>query len=225
MFKKSYRYILLIILYFMCQCGFFILILNHFGINYKELSATYKNIILIIDSLIYVGILLYLFRKEIKFGINDLKKHFKDRAYTAIMCWAIGFLIMGISSIIISYILKEPTSGNEAIIRAEIKKAPIYMIISCCVTAPLFEELLFRKMPSTILKNKYLFIIFSGLIFGLLHVIGTSSSPLEYLYIIPYGAMGSSFAYLLYKTDNLTLPILVHMLHNTILVLRQIIGG
>jgi len=223
--KKYYKYILLIMLYFLCEEHFIIFFMNDLGIKYSTLPFSIKNLLLITEALIYVCLVILLFKKEIKNGIKDLKENFNDRAYLSIKCWAIGFIIMGISSLILSFVLKKSLSGNESIIRENIQKAPVYMIISCCFLAPLFEELIFRKMLSVIIKNKYLFIVLSGFIFGALHVIGTSESMIEYLYIIPYGAMGSSFAYLLSKTDNIALPIAVHMLHNSILILKQIIGG
>ena len=99
------------------------------------------------------------------------------------------------------------------------------MLFSCSIVAPVLEEMTFRRALNGLIKNKWIFIILSGVIFGLLHIIGSYKSPMDLLYIIPYGSMGCAFAYLLSKTDNITLPIIIHMMHNTILVLMQIIRG
>ena len=154
-----------------------------------------------------------------------MKKNFTDRALLSINCWVVGCLIMTISSMLISLVLKQEVSENESLVRESIKLAPLYMLFTCSIVAPIFEEMVFRRSLYGLIKHKWLFILLSGLSFGLLHVIGNYNSALDFLYVIPYGAMGCCFAYLLSKTNNITLPIIIHMLHNTILVSVQIIGG
>lgn len=132
---------------------------------------------------------------------------------------------MTLSSFLISLILKQNVSTNEALVRQSIKIAPLYMLFTCSIVAPIFEEMVFRKSLQGLIKYKWLFILISGLSFGLLHVLGSYTSWIDFLYVIPYGSMGCAFAYLLTKTNNITLPIIIHMLHNTILVTTQIIGG
>ena len=155
---------------------------------------------------------------------KDLKKNFSKRALLSVNCWLLGCIIMTTSSFLISLILKQNVSTNEALVRESIKSAPMYMLFTCSIVAPILEEMVFRKSFYGLIKVKWLFVILSGLLFGLLHVLGSFTSPLDFLYVIPYGAMGSCFAYLLCKTDNITLPIIIHMLHNTVLVMVQIIG-
>ena len=183
-----------------------------------------RMIILVLNDLIYVFIVLYMFRNEIKKGLKEVKKDFPRLATLSLNCWIIGSLIMTTSSIIISYITKQNTSANEALVRQSIKMAPLYMLFTCSIVAPVLEEMTFRRALKGLINNKWVFILVSGLGFGLLHVIGTGfKNPLDFLYIIPYSSMGCAFAYLLTKTNNITLPIMVHMLHNTILVLMQIL--
>ena len=55
--------------------------------------------------------------------------------------------------------------------------------------------------------------ITSGLLFGLVHVMG-ANNYFEYLLIVPYGALGFMFAKTITETDNIYSTILLHMLHN-----------
>ena len=41
----------------------------------------------------------------------------------------------------------------------------------------------------------------------------------DLLYIIPYGALGATFAYAYYKTDTVFTTVTFHIIHNTILFL------
>ena len=223
--KKYYKYILTILLYLMYQSNFLIALFEVLGINILKLAHNYKMIILYINDIIYILTLVYLFKEDIKNGIKSLKNNFYNILRLSLSCWAIGIIVMGISTFIINLILTKDVSNNEELVRQSIKLAPFYMLFSCSIVAPIFEEMVFRKSLNGLIKRNWLFIVVSGLGFGLLHVLGSFTNPLEFLYIIPYGSMGCSFAYLLTKTNNITLPILIHMAHNFILVTIQIIGG
>ena len=221
LFKEKYKYILVILLYILYQSSFVFNILNSFGINVNK----YRIGIFAIVDIIYILIIVLMFKKEIKEGIKDLKENFSSRSISALYAWITGSIIMIVSSFIISIILKQNVSTNEALVRESIKLAPLYMLFTCSIVAPIFEEMVFRRSLYGLLKYKWLFIISSGLSFGLLHVLGSFNSILDFLYVIPYGAMGCCFAYLYYNTKNITLPIMIHIIHNTVLVLAQIIGG
>ena len=50
-----------------------------------------------------------------------------------------------------------------------------------------------------------------------------ATNPLEYLMIISYGALGYAFGVILNKTDNIYCVIMMHMIHNGILTLLQVL--
>ena len=110
--------------------------------------------------------------------------------------------------------------SNEEAIRTLFGVNPIYIFISSVFLAPILEELTFRKAIKSIFKNKWVFIIMSGLIFGYLHIM-SFNNLLELLYIIPYGTFGVVFACMLYDTDNICVPILFHFMHNGIFMSLQ----
>ncbi len=223
--KRNYKYLLVILLYIFYQSNFILALISTLGINISKIPKTPRIGIFIINDLIYVIILILMFKNDIKKGLKDLKENFINRSLISLKAWIAGCVLMIISSFLISLVLKQEVSTNETLVRESIKLAPLYMLFTCSIVAPLFEEMVFRKSLYGLIKYKWLFILVSGLGFGLLHVLGSYSNPIEFLYIIPYGSMGCCFAYLLTKTSNITLPILIHMIHNTILVLVQIYGG
>lgn len=223
--KRNYKFLIVILLYLLYQSNFVIALLYSFGININMVNKTPRIFLLMLIDSSYVITLILMFKEEINNGIKKLKKNFLNNATLSLTCWVIGCVIMTVSSFIISLILKQNVSDNEALVRESIKIAPIYMLFACSIIAPIFEEMVFRRALYGLIKCKGLFILVSGLSFGLLHVVSNNPTPLEFLYVIPYGSMGCAFAYLLSKTNNITLPIIIHMLHNTILVSIQILGG
>ena len=60
--------------------------------------------------------------------------------------------------------------------------------------------------------------------FGALHVVTSYTNTTDLLFIIPYSIPGCAFAYMLVKSDNICVPISMHMLHNTIMIIFQIIA-
>ena len=223
-YKTKLRYIFIILLYFLYQANFIPLLIKKIGIDITKFNKPYNTFALGLTDAIYILIIIFMFKNEIKKVIKDIKDNKINRIYTTVRCWLAGCLIMFASSLLIGLLIKNELPTNEELVRESIKLAPIYMLFTCSIVAPIFEEMVFRISLHGLLKNKWLFILLSGFIFGALHVIGSYTSPLDLLYIIPYGAMGSAFAYLLAKTKNITLPILIHMIHNTILVFIQLIG-
>ena len=221
--KKSWKFLLTILIYILYQENFLISILNDLGFKISSLSKNIKIIALIINDSIYAVTVILLFKKEIINGLKDLKKNFTSRILISVNCWLLGCIIMSLSSIIIDLISGQSVSNNESLVRQSITIAPLYMLFTCSVIAPILEEMVFRNSLHGLIKKKWIFIIISGLCFGLLHVISSYKTAFDLLYIIPYGAMGCCFAYLLTKTENITLPILIHMIHNSILVLVQIL--
>lgn len=224
-FKKYKKYLFIILIYILYQTNFLLAILDGFGIKLNELSKGIRISAFALSDFTYVLVLLIMFKSEIKKGLKDLKENFSDNMIISLKCWILGLVVMMVSSLIINAILKQNVSNNEALVRESIKLAPIYMLYTCSIIAPILEEMVFRRAIRGLIKWDIPFIILSGLSFGYLHVIGSYNSALDFLYIIPYGSMGSAFAYLLTKTKNITLPIMIHMIHNTILVLVRIIGG
>ena len=93
--------------------------------------------------------------------------------------------------------------------------APVMMFISTSLLAPFVEEGIFRLGLRSVIKEKYLFIAISGLVFGFMHIFPTEL-PLYVALIqsIVYVAMGICLAYMYTETDNIWITIIIHALNN-----------
>lgn len=195
-----------------------LLILSIFNINTNNFSNIQKIIYNLSYELILILIIIFIYRKRI---INDIKT-FKKSNFSYIKYWIIALILMLISNIIINMFTNIDTSSNQEIIVNTFKKAPIYTSILACLFAPILEELVFRLSFRKMFKTNIIFIILSGLFFGFMHV-SNPSSLLELVYIIPYSIPGFIFAYTLTKSNNILVPIGLHFLHNTLMILLQFI--
>ena len=197
------------------------IIISLMHIDYNSLPISIRVIV----SILYQGLILFLivslYHNTFKDNYTTFKQNFFNYIQTYIKYWFLAILLMVISNMIISSLGVKIADNEKEVIEA-FHRLPLYTIISATIIAPILEETVFRLSIRKIIRNDYLFIILSGLLFGILHVAGSNNIG-QLLYIIPYSIPGCIFAYTLVKSDNIFVPISLHFIHNAILMIVQII--
>ena len=203
-----------------------------FKLNINNFSETMKITYNFCTDIGFIIIVYTLYRYRIKKELKDYIINFKDNISLSIKYYIIGLIIMIISNNIINIFFSSATATNENMVRLLIDKYPLYMLFSVAIYAPIVEETIFRRSIKDITDNtsnniikKYSYIIISGFIFGAMHVLGTATNIIDYIFIIPYMALGSSFAALYYKTNNLFNTITLHSFHNLLVIILYFIFG
>lgn len=175
------------------------------------------------SSCILVVILFLIYRKDLKKEWKVFKRKPGEIMNTTFGYWFIGMVIMLVSNTLIIYLTGTKGAQNERLVQDMITAMPIIMLINAGVFAPFTEELVFRKAIRKIINRKWLYVLASGLIFGLLHIVGSYTSWTDWLYIIPYAALGSAFALAYWETRTIFSTIFMHMIHNTVLISLSIL--
>ena len=165
----------------------------------------------------------FIYRKDLKEDFKKLKKKTFEKIDIGFKYWILGILIMLISNYIIIFFFKSSGANNEIGIQKMVKAFPFLMLIDAGVISPFNEEIAFRKVFKDVIKNKWIFAFLSFLLFGGAHVVLGATVWTDYLYIVPYGALGAVFALSYYETDTVFIPMFSHMMHNTILMIFSII--
>ena len=230
--KNKFKPTMLFIVLFLLMLIFPYIPLEIFRIDLDKLSFNYKVLYNFMCDIGFMIILFMIYKNELIIKFKEYFKNFRENINTTFKYYLIGFLVMIISNIVIVLFFKNASANNEEAVRTLIDKAPLYMIFSVSIYAPFVEEIIFRKgIKDSVMAfsnnkfTKYLFILISGILFGSMHVIGSVTSAYDYLYIIPYSALGISFAALLYKTDNIFSTITIHSIHNTASIILYFMGG
>ena len=193
-----------------------------FGITYNNLNIIIKQIYLILYELLLTLIIVYIYRKDFIPNFKKFIKNIKEIFNKYIRYWFLMLGLMILSNSIITLFTTTMTSENQQTIIDTLGKAPIYTLIVTVLVAPILEELVFRiSFRKIFAHTNFLFIIFSGLFFGGMHVLGTLENLVDLLFIIPYSIPGFIFAYLYTKSKNICVPIMLHFIHNGILVQYQ----
>lgn len=195
------------------------------GINPNNISDKTYTLYLALSELLLMIILFIIYRKTIIEDFKKFKKDINGNLELAFRYWTIGFSIMLISNLFISLILGKTISGNEEIVRNYIDPSPLLMAISTVIFAPINEELTFRKSLRDALKNKWVYALTSGIIFGGLHVISYINVPSDLIYLLPYSSLGIAFALLYYKTNNIFSSISMHTMHNLLSIIIYLLGA
>ena len=124
--------------------------------------------------------------------------------------------------IISNYFITKTSSlpSNELSVRTYMNTKFVESIITMVITAPILEEITFRYSFSKI-KNKYLYLIISTLLFAMIHINPENASELPFL--IPYSFLGLSFSLIFYKTKNIFASITAHAIHNYTIIMLLLI--
>lgn len=203
-----------------------------FNIQINEFNATMRVLYMFFCDVGYMLILFVLYKNKIIKDFKEYIKKFGENFELSFKYYFLGLVIMIGSNLLITLFFSNATAGNEEAVRNLIDQTPLYMLFAVSLHAPFVEELIFRHSikdcvmcygDNKITKGIYIFI--SGFIFALLHILGQTTSYLDYLYLIPYLSLGIAFSSLYSKTNNIFSSISMHMLHNTVTVILYFVAG
>ncbi|MDQ0247881.1 membrane protease YdiL (CAAX protease family) [Bacillus fengqiuensis] len=178
----------------------------------RQLAASYWTIISFTVALIIVLLLLK----------TDMSMR-QNASLSKTLFWSIFGVFLALAAQSIAAMIEmnllgiEPGSQNTEFIVNLVKMTP-WLIVVTSVIGPILEEIIFRKIIFGTLVPKlgfFLSAIISAIVFAVVH--------LDFSHLLIYTAMGLVFAYLYSKTKQILVPIVAHVMMNTIVVLGQTI--
>lgn len=150
--------------------------------------------------------------KLVKNILQEIKKISKE---------LVMFIPVLLLSICITSFMMIGNSANQTSINTTFFEAPIYNSISIIIIGPIVEEFIFRLLPYKFIKNKFLYIILSTVVFAGMHVIGDSNA-LYYIWF--YMMRPLYYGYRYYKTQDVCVTISMHSLNNLIATILMILS-
>lgn len=194
---------------------------------------------LIIMTLVSTGgtaVVLYLWRRRAT--LAERRASFDRLRHARTWIWA---LLAGVATFLFSTLMTaagrqllgldlEPS--NLDLIKDGFARYPLFLALFAVVLAPLYEEVLFRRVLFGRLWQAgwpVLGLVLSSLVFALVHELpGLNGKPAgNTLFLIAvYAGMGGIFAWVYRRTGTLWAPIAAHILNNAIaLAVLQVYGG
>lgn len=184
-----------------------------FGIEDEEIGVY----ALVVIDVLTAGFVVYRLRSQLAKQCAVFKNNIKECIGILLEYWLIGLMGMMMTNAI-AMSLVGGMAPNEEANRVLMNSAP-YAIISVCICAPIAEELLFRLNFRNSIKSDKAFVWITALLFGAMHIIGTFEGMQDILFIVPYSILGYAFAKAYVKTGSIYSSILMHILHNSLVVL------
>ena len=212
-------------LIFMYFSAFISFILKYFGFNVSNLSLLSKTLFNLGISMLMTIIMIMLYRRELINDFKEFKYNWKSKVLFALKLFGIFMLFKLLSSYVMTlfstiFNIEQITSENQTTINDLLGRFPILMGMSAIIFAPFYEEVLFRLGFKKCIPNKKVFILVSGLLFGLIHIFPTDLHlGVALIQSIPYVSMGLCLAYFYSKYENIFYSILVHFYNNLLSVI------
>lgn len=109
---------------------------------------------------------------------------------------------------------------NQVMILEAVRRWPVFLVLFAVVLAPMYEELLFRRVLfGRFLRagRPWLGMVLSSLAFALIHEVpglSDNTTGAVLMLMAVYAGMGAAFAWLYWRTGTLWAPILAHALNN-----------
>ena len=187
-------------------------------------SNLFTNSIQLYLSYIFIlALMIFIFRKDLVRDFKLFKEYFREYSLVTFKMYGLSLAVLFIVNISIRMTTGISNATNQRVLNEAFKENPIFIALLAMVYAPISEELMFRGIFRKFLNKKWIFILVSGFLFGLAHVIDDFESISELLFIFSYGTLGCFLAATYYKTNNLCTNIFFHFIQNTLAVLAMIL--
>ena len=178
---------------------------------------------LIVFYVVILSLMIGVFYKQLIHDFKIFKSYFKEYFVLILKTWGKALVLIMITTIIIQIITNTTQANNQIALQNSFNSNPVFIAILAMFYAPIAEELMFRGVFRKFIKNKKLFVIVSGVVFGLMHVIDDSKTLAEFSYVFIYSILGIYLAGIYAKTNNLCTNIFMHFMQNTLSVIGMIL--
>ena len=197
--------------------------LNSIFIDIANIDKIMLALSIVFDLIILV-VGIYLFKDELKEGFKELIANKDGYKKFIIKLLVLSYATMIFFNIIRIIVTNAPFTTNQT----ALNELPfIYLAILAIFWAPFIEELVFRGCIRRMIKNKYVFIVVSAIIFGSLHTINEDGLLNIFVSSLPYVAIGACLAIAYEKSNNIWTDIIMHMANNAIAIIISylVFGG
>ena len=159
-----------------------------------------------ISDLVFLVAIVFAYRDNLKEDAKDLKKKYTvGKIIKTILCWVAIIFVFNIAMGMLTDLISPNASmdDNTEALDSLFKISSIYTIFKTMIFAVVAEELLYREAVHDVIKNKWLFILASSVIYTLLNFAWTGFSSNTILNdVLSYFLPAILFSYAYYKNDS-----------------------
>jgi len=201
---------ILVILVYFAWPYFINTVLNSFSVNYN-----FKILLMFLSNFLLLIAIAFIYNESLKKDYKDFKRNHHKYMAKCFKIFIVGLVLFVLVNVLISVIFDIFNINYNNLFRFNevYLNEPILFIVLNFIYYPIIEELVFKKTLKEILKNKWVFIILSGLINACFIRLFFFQNKFDLIYIIPEAILLISFSYMYYKFDNIIVPIIYRMIY------------
>ena len=159
---------------------------------------------------------IFLYKDDIVRDIKAFSPKLIGKSLLYFIILIVGFFLV---ATVLFIVYPDFSYTNSAIMDSLLQKNFALMIFYVFIISLFTEQIVFRKVFKEILNNKYFFIVFSGIIYGVFQVGYNISSINDVLTIIPFAFAGIILSTSYEKTNNILTPCLVYLFYDLFILI------
>ena len=168
---------------------------------------------------------IWTFRRELAEGLKLWRDHFLKSMLWLVGGYVLDIVLMTVFSMPLAYGFPDYEGLNERSVASLVGHYPgVILLLTLGILGPITEETIFRLFPVIRGKGRIpaALAIFAGALgFMMIHVHALTLPELAYN--LPQFATGLAFGFVLYKSRNATIPILLHVINNSFAILVMLL--
>ncbi len=167
----------------------------------------------VVCMLLMVIVLICAYKNEL---VSELKVFLKNPIKNILKCFGVFvllFLIITLGNFVIDQLLGWTKLNSDTLIFPNMKSMFMYTILVLVIYIPFVEGIIFTKTINKIVPQKIIWIVLSGLLYGLMQAGLNFSSVLNVVSAIPYIIIGIVVAFMYEKNKNVFYPIFIWLFY------------
>ena len=186
--------------------------IHNIGYSFGKLWISDEQGTLYTNFTIYI-LLIVIFLKEYQNEIRKDWQEVKEHIFSRVLLYGILFWIIGFVVANLDLLFGMSTTENQEKISTMYSASWILSSIIVCIAAPIIEEFVFRYIIMGYFqrKGKYIGIIVSSILFGIVHL-----DEISILAFIPYFVAGLYLGFVYYKVKSITTNCAIHSFYNLV---------
>lgn len=199
----------------------YLLYSNVISVVFSTFKVTNTTMISFLADLIFLVCIIFVYKDNLKNDFENLKKDYKiSNIIKTVIIWVV---IIFVSTILMGAITEMiypnvAADDNTNAITSLLDASTFYTIFKTMIFAVVAEELLYRESISDVVKNKYLFVVISSIIYTIMNFIFVGfESNIIAMYVLIYflPALLCSTAYVK-NNNNIIILMLIKFFYNLI---------
>lgn len=195
-------------------------VLHSSASSFINIIVANSSVITVQAEVVGIGLSILFFENELFYDMRQFRHKWGKYILIIIIGFGLLFLFSHLYDYIYSIVGVSPDSENQEIVYMSLTgNIKLLSIISVCIIAPIFEELVFRKFAYCYLKNTkmplFMTVFIVAFMFAIIHCSGEDFATAQsWLYLSNYFILSLVITISYVYTDNIYVPIAIHMLNN-----------